>query len=62
MPKKICFTSNRYTLMATSWNRAQLILPALKPIEEMILMSAMGTALAPKIETIAWQLANGATA
>jgi len=48
--------------MATSWNRAQLILPALKPIEEMILMSAMGTALAPKIETIAWQLANGATA
>jgi hypothetical protein len=48
--------------MATSWNWTQLILSALKPIQEMVLMATMGTALAPKIKTVAWQLANGAAA
>ena len=48
--------------MATSWNWTQLILSALKPIQEMILMSTVGAALAPEIKTIAGQLADGAAA
>ena len=48
--------------MTASWNWAQLILSRLKPIQVMILMSTMGTALAPKIEAVARQLANGAAA